>query len=349
MQIIDYFKYASNGNNFVLIDEILNEIIPECVKSKVADYIENNVSGIGCDSVIYLQKFDEKTLNQVYQDNNVISMIKGQTPEYIIRIFEKGIESNMCGNGLICASFHLGSKHGVQHAKIATEIPSQSPVVRPVIYYGNGTSNAVLGKAVLPPDSFVNYSAIDATKEDQHCTFSNLSLTIKINGMSSNCITCVAHMTFTGEPHLVFFKQHNNGLFNTIFENVESDYKLNIIDNLIDQIGSQINAFNYFPKGINVNFSNVLSNNSIENRCFERGINAETYACGTGAVAVAFLANKLKLISSNNICVLPLKARQHILYKDGTIQISKSSDNYSITAHSILLSQGEYYYSSSQQ
>ena len=44
-----------------------------------------------------------------------------------------------------------------------------------------------------------------------------------------------------------------------------------------------------FPKGANVNFYDLIGENHIYERTFERGVEGFTYACGTGTASVALI------------------------------------------------------------
>ncbi|MBV9391966.1 MAG: diaminopimelate epimerase, partial [Verrucomicrobia bacterium] len=79
------------------------------------------------------------------------------------------------------------------------------------------------------------------------------------------------HSVNTGVPHAVIF-----------VENLES------ID--IRSLGSQIRFHRAFaPEGTNANFVQIQENGKLAIRTYERGVEGETLACGTGVVAAALL------------------------------------------------------------
>jgi diaminopimelate epimerase len=74
---------------------------------------------------------------------------------------------------------------------------------------------------------------------------------------------------------------------------------LNKID--VQNIGSRIrNDKKISQKGVNVNFVEIVSPASINIRTYERGVEAETWSCGTGSVAsaiVSYLKNKINSVT----------------------------------------------------
>ena len=55
----------------------------------------------------------------------------------------------------------------------------------------------------------------------------------------------------------------------------------------------------FSPIGTNVNFIQI-KNDEISIRTFERGVEQETLACGTGSVAAAIIVNAHKNLKSTN-------------------------------------------------
>ena len=85
------------------------------------------------------------------------------------------------------------------------------------------------------------------------------------------------HFANTGVPHVVVF--------------VDDVSKVEIMD-----MGPKLRYHEHFaPAGTNVNFAQVVDGSTLLLRTYERGVEGETLACGTGASATQLLANRLGL------------------------------------------------------
>jgi len=73
---------------------------------------------------------------------------------------------------------------------------------------------------------------------------------------------------------------------------------------MLSTVGPEVRRHTVFgPRGTNVNFVQVLGSNSIRVRTFERGVEGETLACGTGLTAAALISSRVHGFSS------PVKVR----------------------------------------
>ncbi|MCP4709893.1 MAG: diaminopimelate epimerase, partial [Planctomycetes bacterium] len=73
----------------------------------------------------------------------------------------------------------------------------------------------------------------------------------------------------------------------------------------IKSVGSEIRYHTQFqPAGTNVNFVSYAANGGLKTRTYERGVEGETLACGTGAVATAVLSH-MKGKASSPVIIVP--------------------------------------------
>ncbi len=94
-----------------------------------------------------------------------------------------------------------------------------------------------------------------------------------------------AHYADTGSPHVVVKISDVQAVPNT------NKFFANIDDFPVHRIGREIRySQDFAPSGTNVNFVDVV-NNEIMIRTYERGVENETLACGTGSVAAAIICS----------------------------------------------------------
>ncbi|MFD1294476.1 diaminopimelate epimerase [Lutibacter holmesii] len=77
----------------------------------------------------------------------------------------------------------------------------------------------------------------------------------------------------------------------------------------------------YFEAGTNVNFAEQVSENSFKVRTYERGVEDETLACGTGVTAVAIAANNAGKTTKNTI-------QLEVLGGNLEVSFDKNENNY---------------------
>lgn len=107
---------------------------------------------------------------------------------------------------------------------------------------------------------------------------------------------------------------------NYSFLNTGSPHHINFCDNVkninVKELGTEIRYGSpYFQEGTNVNFAEQISDNSFIVRTYERGVEDETLACGTGVTAVAIAANKLNKTKANTINIEVLGGHLEVSFK----------------------------------
>ncbi len=348
---IPFAKYTTYGNNFIIVNETEEYLLSESQLSKCATQVTNSFFNVGADSLIVIQKYTKKNIERINQHKKYWKRIPDSlNTDYIFRMFEpNGDEALNCGNGLLALSNLLFHNKQQNKINILTEIPSSNPRIRVIgtnerknFHWVNiGPHRRVRDRLAIseirkPVTEFID--KIENIKIDfRYDEFQFLTLSsVDISG----------YMLSTGEPHFIIFTDTifpDQSKGDMLFTVPSSKSNIDVGLWFVNYIGSYLNKqySNYFPEGINVNFVKIVDSKKgiIQHRCFERGINRETMACGTGATAVAALSLSLDMISSNKIKLLPHRCRRY--NPDAEIHVEKKDDDFFLHGHPQLLCKGE--------
>lgn len=232
-----FTKLQGNGNDFILIDEIEGELIPEEMKAKFASLYTDRRFGIGADGVLFLAK--------------------GEKVPMRMRVFNPDeTEAEMCGNGIRCLAKYIVDRG---YARDSFAVETLAGVIQVSARYDPEEEfTATIG---MPAPRF-DRKDIPATGEGEY---------------REEILENTVYAVNTGVPHAVVFVE-----------------EVGSID--IDDVAPPIRNHHTFPQGANVNFVEKSGENALHIRTYERGVEAETLSCGTGAMASAAVAKKLGMV-----------------------------------------------------
>ena len=167
-----------------------------------------------------------------------------------------GSTKTLCGNGARCAIKFAQSSNRLKNGKA-------SFVSNNEIYSGEILDSEIVKFNLNQPKNIKD------------------SLTINTSGQNLKY-----YFADTGSPHVVI--KIEDVLKDPLDKN---SFYTNINEVPVVEVGKEIRYHNTFlPGGTNVNFINII-NNKLEIRTYERGVEDETLACGTGAAASAIIAS----------------------------------------------------------
>ncbi|MCE1188959.1 MAG: diaminopimelate epimerase [Ignavibacteria bacterium] len=186
-----------------------------------------------------------------------------QTPGYdfAMEYFNAdGSGGTLCGNGARCATrFAVLQQKGAHKLKFTSN---------GVEYRAEEVENNEI-RFYLPPPATIETSGVIETAE----------------------YIITSHYSHTGSPHVVIF------LDDIRSRATGSPAFTSINDVPVKSLGREIRYMERFPHGTNVNFV-AITDIEILIRTYERGVEDETLACGTGSTAAAVLLHIVKGISS---------------------------------------------------
>lgn len=112
-----------------------------------------------------------------------------------------------------------------------------------------------------------------------------LSHAVEVDGVSYSC--SYVELGNPGLPHAVV--PYRN------LRNAEEDE--------LRELGRSIRWHKSFPKGANVNFYEIIGQDEVFERTFERGVEDFTYACGTGTGSLVTVLTLQGKVSGQSVCV----------------------------------------------
>ncbi|OZG70717.1 diaminopimelate epimerase [Hahella sp. CCB-MM4] len=351
---IPFVKYTSCGNNFVIVDATQSSPLAEEGWSEFAGKATSTSFGIGCDNLLVIQTPTFKTMTSIMKARQYWKKLPVIPPaDFVFRMFEpNGDEAACCGNGLICVADYLRRTYQITSTTIMTEIPMSQPNAVTIGSDGMDGSWVNLGNPRKMPAKLIstnNLSALSSAIDVINELTINFRATDFQEYIPEGRLTLRGYLVFTGEPHMVIFPDLDfsiSGLSDLIFGSTVNgekpqDSRKGMGGSLVHRIGYYINkrCQNLFPEGISVNFARINHLGMVENRCFERGINRETHACCTGALAVALVAQELFDLDFSSIDLIPMRCQQEA---EAGIRIQHTATGWKLTTNPYYLFEGRY-------
>ena len=184
--------------------------------------------------------------------DGLILICKSEVADFKMRMFNSdGSEAEMCGNGIRCVGKFVYDKGLTNKTEVSIETLAGIKVLQLNLKDGKvETVRVDMGEPILEPDKIPVISTekpvtnLIATAENKDFTF-----------------TCVS----MGNPHAI-----------TIVKDFQK------FD--VNKYGKVLEIDKQFPKRINVEFAQIVDEENVKMRVWERGA-GETLACGTGACA----------------------------------------------------------------
>jgi diaminopimelate epimerase len=198
-----------------------------------------------------------------------------------MRVFNAdGSEAEMCGNGIRCFAKYCYENNIARKSELTVE--TLAGIKRTWVTVENGLVASVMvdmGSPLLERSEIPMLGQGTCINQDLH-----------VNGENYK-VTCLS----VGNPHCVTF--------------------IDALDDFpVQSVGPKIENHRLFPKKTNVEFAQVLGENELKVRVWERGC-GETLACGTGACAAVVAGNLLKKLGS--------KVRVHLLGGDLDVEFAE--------------------------
>ncbi len=232
--------------------------------------------------------------------DGLILICKSNTCDFKMRMFNAdGTEAEMCGNGIRCVGKFVYDKGLTSKTEITVETLAGVKNLKLQVVEGKvETVEVDMGEPILEAEHIPVISKEYPVK--------NLKLQAEGKEFTFTCVS-------VGNPHAI-----------TIVDNVDSFE--------VEKYGKKLEVDPHFPEKANIEFVQIVDKNTIKMRVWERG-SGETFACGTGASAVAVACN-LNGLTGEDVTV-------KLLGGDLQIKWNKENNHIYMTGPAVTVFEGE--------
>ena len=176
---IEFTKMHALGNDYVVINETVNEVIPEEDKNRISEELSRRRFNVGADGVIFACKSDKSDVR--------------------FRIFNSdGSEAEMCGNGIRCLAKYVYDNNIVKKETMKIETMEDIKEARLTVEDDIVTSIEIdMGKGYFKPEDIPAISPSGDTREFIDEEVDVEGETVRLSSVS------------VGNPHAVCFTDVN--------------------------------------------------------------------------------------------------------------------------------------------
>lgn len=202
--------------------------------------------------------------------DGLIFILRSSIADFKMRMFNAdGSEAEMCGNGIRCFAKYIYDRGLSKKRKLAIETLAGTKVLDLYLKKNKVESVRVeMGEPILERERIPMKGAVGSVIDE----------TLVLDDGVKFQITAVS----MGNPHVVIYVE-------------------DVANFPVEKYGPMLENHALFPNRTNVEFVQVLGENEVVQRTWERG-SGETMACGTGAAAVT-VAGALSRRTSRSILV----------------------------------------------
>ncbi len=282
---IEFEKFHGTGNDFVVVDA--DEYVPD--RGAFAREVCDRRDGV-CVTDGGVAAEQSGTTPAVGADGTLFLALepKFSPPRAVMTLVQPdGSTAAMCGNGARCAAKWAAERTGADTVMLDTQAGTRRAEI------SDDEVTIEMGEASFAPSDVPL-----APERDEPLVQET------VEGVEVTAVN-------TGVPHAVAFVE-------------------DVDDVDLDELAPAIRHADVFPEGANVNVASLRSEGEegdaddeggrpvFDQRTYERGVEGETRACGTGAVAIATVARRLGVVEADaeSVEVFPPGGRLDVSFHD---------------------------------